>query len=218
MQKDLAEVLPFCQVPSRRARQLKKLPKPNQTKPNQIIMNLTQAEIDALYSDNDAPIPAGDYAAVITAATPKVSENSGLTYCLIQTTVTEGEHAGRIVDNIINFNNPHSFCVGSTKKTKTQLYLATGLTLDFASPLALIGKAVTLGVKIKKAKADDQYGDKNEVRYYKPPVAPAVPAALPQATPQQEPQQERQWRKQNTQQFDPPQPTDNPFLNQQQAG
>lgn len=119
------------------------------------------------------PLPAGDYVAKICKA-EVCQAKSGGQYIKLRFDVVGPTHAGRVIFSNINIVNPNETAQRIGLSQLKDLMRAINVT-SVSSVDQLIGHNVTIKVSVRK---DEQYGDSNDVKAYKPAGA-VVPAATP---------------------------------------
>lgn len=122
-------------------------------------------------------LPAGEYDAAIVASEVKATSAGTGKYLKLELQVLNGAYQNRKVWDQLNLWNPNEKAVAIAKGTLSALCRAVGvLTPQDSSELH--GKPLRIKVVVQK---DDQYGDKNAIKGYKPRQAGPAPAAEPVA-------------------------------------
>lgn len=144
------------------------------------------------YDANDAgegasfdPLPAGWYMARITDAPLKSTKSGDGSYVAVRYDIIGPSHEGRVVFGNLNIQNPNPKAEEIGKDQLRQILRAAGLP-PIEDSDELIGATLQIKLSIR---SDAQYGDRNEVKGFKPidgskppaPAAKAAPAAAPKA-------------------------------------
>lgn len=130
-------------------------------------------------SDSYDPLPAGEYAVVITDSEWKATKAGNGQYLNLRLDVIEGEYQGRVIYDLLNLQNPNPKATEIAQKTLSQICRAVGVMAP-QDTVELHDKPMVAKVGIEPPR--DGYDAKNKVKAYKPigsPVtsAPAAPAA-----------------------------------------
>ena len=132
---------------------------------------------------NFDPIPPGWYVATIAAADLKATKNGTGQYIAVRYDVTGPSHQGRVVFGNLNIRNQSPKAEEIGRQQLGELCRAIGLA-KVGDTDQLIGHALSIKVDIEKS---EQYGDKNQVKGFKPVAGGAPPrvamAAAPAAAP-----------------------------------
>jgi len=143
-----------------------------------------------------APIPAGDYKAMITESEMKPTRAGTGQYLQLVWEITEGQHTDRKIWDRLNLVNPNPTAVDIAKRDLASIMRAVGLDkIDDTEQLHY--KEVMITVTVRKG--DNGYEDSNEIKAYAPagrsapaaapaaPAAVATPAAAPASVPGKKP-------------------------------
>ena len=143
------------------------------------LLNFDSTNIDTT-SDFDV-LPPGWYNVSIEDSDVLDTKAGNGSYIKLKMRVLDGDCANRVIFTNITVSNPNQDAVQIGQKSLAKVCKAVGLP-NIQDTQQLHAKPFQARLIVKK---DDQYGDSNEVRDYKP-VAGAVPHAAPQqATPAQ---------------------------------
>jgi hypothetical protein len=129
---------------------------------------------------NYEPLPAGWYAASITAAEIKPTKAGTGEYISVRYDIVGPSHQGRVVFGTFNIRNasPKAEEIGQQQLGE----LMTAINLPQLSDTdQLIGSNVQIKLAVERS---EQYGDKNQVKAYKAAagaMSAASPAAMPRA-------------------------------------
>jgi len=108
-------------------------------------------------------LPTGDYTAIIKAAEVKDTKAGTGRYINFQLEIVSGQHAGRVVFDLVNFENPNPVAQDIGQKTLSAICHATKvMQLNNPEQLCNIPMSIKLGIK-----KDAEYGDKNTIKSYK---------------------------------------------------
>ena len=119
-----------------------------------------------------APLPAGEYQAIISESNMKPTKNGLGKYLELKLQILNGQHQNRTLFDRLNLVNKNDVAVQIAKGTLSSICRAVGV-LEPDDSLELHNKAMCIVVKIK----NDQDGNpRNEVKGYKPRHT-AAPAA-----------------------------------------
>ena len=119
-----------------------------------------------------APLPAGEYQAIISQSEMKPTKNGLGKYLELKLQILNGQHQNRTLFDRLNLVNQNDVAVQIAKGTLSSICRAVGV-LEPDDSLELHNKAMCIVVKIK----NDQNGNpQNEVKGYKPRHT-AAPAA-----------------------------------------
>ena len=133
-------------------------------------------------------LPAGEYDVVIIASTMKPTSNRTGKYLELELQVLSGEYQNRKLWDRLNLTNPSDKAVQIARGTLSAICRAVGVLTPKDSS-ELHNKPMRAKVVVKH---DEEYGDKNEIKAYKPRQnGPVVPSSVPSATPVQ--QQATPW-------------------------
>ena len=131
-----------------------------------------------------APIPAGDYKAMITESEMKPTRAGTGQYLQLVWEIIDGPHADRKIWDRLNLVNPNPTAVSIAQQDLASICRAVGVN-KISDTEELHYKEVIVTVTIRKG--DNGYEDSNEIKAYAPAgrsapaAAPAAPAAV--ATP-----------------------------------
>jgi hypothetical protein len=143
-----------------------------------------------------APIPAGDYKAMITESEMKPTRAGTGQYLQLVWEITDGQHTDRKIWDRLNLVNSNPTAVDIAKRDLASIMRAVGLEkIDDTEQLHY--KEVMITVTVRKG--DNGYEDSNEIKAYAPagrsapaaapaaPAAVATPAAAPASVPGKKP-------------------------------
>ncbi len=125
------------------------------------------------------PIPAGWYTATIASAEVKATKNGTGQYIAIRYDVTGPTHQGRVIFGNLNIRNASPKAEEIGRQQLGELCRAIGLA-KVGDTDQLVGHGLSIKVDIEKS---EQYGDKNQVRGFKPVAGGAPPRAAMAAAP-----------------------------------
>ena len=131
-----------------------------------------------------APIPAGDYKAIITESEMKPTRAGTGQYLQLVWEIIDGPHTDRKIWDRLNLVNPNPTAVSIAQQDLASICRAVGVD-KISDTEELHYKEVIVTVTIRKG--DNGYEDSNEIKAYAPAgrsapaAAPAAPAAV--ATP-----------------------------------
>ena len=144
-----------------------------------------------------APIPAGNYLAVVTSSEVKPLKSGNGTGVSLQFQIVDGQYANRRIYSNINIQHSNPKAEGIGQSQLSQLCHATGI-LQLKDTQELHNIPVNIKVKIRVAAPGSNYDDQNDITgyesangvshqpvpsYTKPaPIAPAVANAAPWAS------------------------------------
>ena len=119
------------------------------------------------------PIPPGWYTVTIASAEVKATKNGTGQYIAIRYDVTGPTHQGRVIFGNLNIRNASPKAEEIGRQQLGELCRAIGLA-KVGDTDQLVGHGLSIKVDIEKS---EQYGDKNQVRGFKPVAggAPSVP-------------------------------------------
>ena len=119
------------------------------------------------------PIPPGWYTVTIASAEVKATKNGTGQYIAIRYDVTGPTHQGRVIFGNLNIRNQSPKAEEIGRQQLGELCRAIGLA-KVGDTDQLVGHGLSIKVDIEKS---EQYGDKNQVRGFKPIAggAPSVP-------------------------------------------
>ena len=119
------------------------------------------------------PIPPGWYTVTIASAEVKATKNGTGQYIAIRYDVTGPTHQGRVIFGNLNIRNQSPKAEEIGRQQLGELCRAIGLA-KVGDTDQLVGHGLSIKVDIEKS---EQYGDKNQVRGFKPVAggAPSVP-------------------------------------------
>ena len=131
-----------------------------------------------------APIPAGQYAAMITSSEMKATRDGSGSFLHLTLDIVEGHYEGRKVFDRLNLNNRNPQAVDIAQRTLSSICRAVGIMTPRDSS-ELHDRPMRVKVVIKPAK--DGYEAGNEIKGYSSldesapssPAAPSAPAAKP---------------------------------------
>ena len=117
------------------------------------------------------PIPAGWYTVTIASAEVKATKNGTGQYIAIRYDVTGPTHQGRVIFGNLNIRNASPKAEEIGRQQLGELCRAIGLA-KVSDTDQLVGHGLSIKVDIEKS---EQYGDKNQVRGFKPVAGGAPP-------------------------------------------
>jgi hypothetical protein len=117
------------------------------------------------------PIPPGWYTVTIASAEVKATKNGTGQYIAIRYDVTGPTHQGRVIFGNLNIRNQSPKAEEIGRQQLGEICRAIGLA-KVGDTDQLIGNALSIKVDIEKS---EQYGDKNQVRGFKPIAGGAPP-------------------------------------------
>jgi len=108
-------------------------------------------------------LPAGKYAAVISASEEKRTKKNDGSYLALELTILDGEHAGRKLFDNLNLNNPSAKACEIAQQTLSSICRAVGVMKpERSSDLHDLPMVVT----VKVVPPQGQYEAKNEIKGY----------------------------------------------------
>ena len=119
------------------------------------------------------PIPPGWYTVTIASAEVKATKNGTGQYIAIRYDVTGPTHQGRVIFGNLNIRNQSPKAEEIGRQQLGEICRAIGLA-KVGDTDQLIGNALSIKVDIEKS---EQYGDKNQVKGFKPIAGGAPPRA-----------------------------------------
>ena len=125
------------------------------------------------------PIPPGWYTVTIASAEVKATKNGTGQYIAIRYDVTGPTHQGRVIYGNLNIRNQSPKAEEIGRQQLGELCRAIGLA-KVGDTDQLVGHGLSIKVDIEKS---DQYGDKNQVKGFKPIAGGAPPRAATAAAP-----------------------------------
>jgi hypothetical protein len=132
-----------------------------------------------------APIPEGDYKAMITDSEMKPTRAGTGEYLQLVWEVTDGEHAARRIWDRLNLKNPSEKAVQIAERDLSSIMRALGLQ-QMQDTEELHYKELLVSVTIRKG--DNGFEDSNEIKAYAPLGASApAPTKEPAAAPGKKP-------------------------------
>jgi len=124
------------------------------------------------------PLPAGTYS-VVVHSTKLDATKSGGTMLVLRLDVEGPTHQGRVLFARINVSNPSETAERIGREQLGDICRAIGLA-RVGDTDQLIGNSLTIKLDIEKS---EQYGDKNQVKGFKPIAGGAPPRAAMAAAP-----------------------------------
>ena len=115
-------------------------------------------------NDEFVPIPAGEYDAIIIASDKKPTAKGDGAYIKLELQILSGEFQNRKVWDQLNIWNPNDKAVQIAKGTLSAICRAVGVMTP-KDTAELHNKPLKIKVTVAK---DPKYGEKNEVKAYKP--------------------------------------------------
>lgn len=148
-------------------------------------------------AEDFAPLPSGEYPAIITDSEMKPTKNRNGQYLELTYQVTDGPLKGRLVWERLNLDNPSAKAVEIAQRSLNSLIAALGLT-QVQDSQQLHNRPLVIRVEFVKADGVKRTSDTNEVKAHKKlegatsvqsqpaanqaaPAQPAAPAAPPWA-------------------------------------
>jgi len=129
--------------------------------------NLSGFDANTIEPQSFDVLPAGEYEACIVGSIIQATKNGDGKYLALELQVTGGEHNGRKLFDRLNMWNPSPKAVEIAKATLSAICRAVGvLTPNDSSELH--NKPLRVKVSVTR---DPQYGDKNEIKAYRPRTA-----------------------------------------------
>ena len=135
-----------------------------------------------------APIPAGEYVAVITDSEMKSTKNGNGQYLQLEFEIVEGEFSSRKLWSRLNLDNPNSEAVKIARADLSAICRAVNVMV-LKDTIELHNLPLVITVRCKKDSGSDEI--RNEIKSYKsravggatqaPPPAQATNAAPPWA-------------------------------------
>lgn len=125
------------------------------------------------------PIPPGWYTVTIASAEVKATKNGTGQYIAIRYDVTGPTHQGRVIFGNLNIRNQSPKAEEIGRQQLGEICRAIGLA-KVGDTDQLIGNSLSIKVDIEKS---EQYGDKNQVRGFKPIAGGSPPRAAMAAAP-----------------------------------
>lgn len=111
------------------------------------------------------PLPAGWYKAAFIESEEKPTKAQTGSYLQLKTQIIEGDHAGRILFERLNLNNPNETAVDIAKRTLSAICRAVGVMTPRNSS-DLHDKPFMVKVAVKPAR--EGYDASNEIKGYEP--------------------------------------------------
>ena len=109
-------------------------------------------------------LPAGEYEAVITASQVKPTSKGDGKFLELQLQVINGQFQNRVLFDRLNLWNPSDKAVQIAQGTLSSICRAVGVLTPNDSA-DLHNKPLRVKITVRKS---DEYGDRNEVKAYKP--------------------------------------------------
>jgi len=125
------------------------------------------------------PIPPGWYTVTIASAEVKATKNGSGQYIALRYDVTGPTHQGRVVFGNLNIRNNSPKAEEIGRQQLGDICRAIGLA-KVGDTDQLVGHGLSIKVDIEKS---EQYGDKNQVKGFKPIAGGAPPRAAMVAAP-----------------------------------
>ena len=150
-------------------------------------MNLVSFNPSEYDDDQFEPIPADDYVATVTEAEMRTTRRGDGEYIKLTWQVQDGQHAGRLSWQNINWQNPNEAAVAIGKKQLASICRAVGLPASEIANFELgmiLGKPCKVSVTIRDA--SNGYSPSNEIKR----IAKAEGASVAASTMQQPPWQD----------------------------
>ena len=139
-------------------------------------------EVSALPQGNTGsfdPLPPGWYSATMSAAEIKSTKTGTGQYIALRYDITGPTHQGRVVFGNLNIRNQSPKAEEIGRQQLGDICRAIGLA-RVGDTDQLIGNSLMIKLDIEKS---EQYGDKNQVRGFKPIAGGAPPRAAVAAAP-----------------------------------
>ena len=119
------------------------------------------------------PLPPGWYTATMSSAEIKSTKTGTGEYIAIKSTITGPTHQGRVVFGNLNIKNQSPKAEEIGHQQLGEIMKATGIP-RVSDTDQLIGQSLQIKLDIEKS---EQYGDKNQVRGFKP-IAGGAPKVV----------------------------------------
>lgn len=139
-------------------------------------------------SKDFSPLPAGWYSATISGAEVKETKAGTGEYIAVKYSITGPTHEGRVIFGNLNIKNQNPKAEEIGRQQLGEIMRAIGLA-RVTDTDQLIGGNLVIKLDVK---ADEKYGDRNEVKGFKavvgamsglPSAAPAAPSSAKAAPP-----------------------------------
>jgi hypothetical protein len=139
-------------------------------------------------SKDFSPLPAGWYSATISGAEVKATKSGTGEYIAVKYSITGPSHEGRVIFGNLNIKNESAKAEEIGRQQLGEIMRAIGLARVTDSD-QLIGGNLVIKLDVK---ADEKYGDRNEVKGFKavvgaisglPSAAPSAPTSAKAAPP-----------------------------------
>lgn len=129
--------------------------------------------------DEFSVLPAGEYLVKVTNAVVKDTKHGDGKYIETELVVTQGEGEGRKLWERFNIQNPNEKAVEIGKKQLKKLLVSAGANPVLSDVNELCGLTAVANVAVK---TDPQWGDSNEVRFFRAPngATTTAPAGVAQ--------------------------------------
>lgn len=130
-------------------------------------------------SNSSTPIPAGEYNLVIVATEDRANAAGTGRFYKLEIEVADGQHKGRKLWEIVNYEHPNAQAVAISTRTLTGLCLAMNLQ-GFSHPDELRYKPFRAKVKVQEDKSG-KYGPQNRLGNVVAPQESTAQQSAPQA-------------------------------------
>ena len=123
-------------------------------------------------SDHDSsgfePIPAGVYVAEIVKSELKTTKDGTGKYISLQLKVVDGDHAGRLVFEMLNIVNKNQTAVDIANRNLKSIVVACGLGDDYQLEDTEDLHGIPMGIRVSIQEATAQWPAKNIIKGYMP--------------------------------------------------
>ena len=124
-----------------------------------------------------APLPAGDYMALITESEMKTTNAGTGEYLKLKLEICDGEYKGRVLFVNLNLRNPSEIAEGIARAELSAICRAVGVMSPKDSvDLHNIPMSIKLGLKKKNDGSEEM---ENVIREYKPKGSASTPSTPP---------------------------------------
>ena len=123
-----------------------------------------------------APLPAGDYQAIITESETKATKDGQGQYLQLKLQIQGGEFAGRVLFDRLNLWNNNQQAQEIAQRALSAICHAVGI-LQVGDSQELHNRPLIASVKVKPASGN--YEANNEIKGYKAAQLSAAPAFMP---------------------------------------
>ena len=149
-------------------------------------MNLQGFNLDEALQDENQPIPAGEYKAIITTSEEKVNKSGTGELIVFDFQIIEGNQKGRSIKTFINWTNPNETAQKIGRAQLAKIIKATCPGQEVSRTEELHNKPLLVKIDVqrnkdKSARTDDNGAPMMQITSYKPletvSVQPPAPAA-----------------------------------------